>query len=466
MRRIAAILCVSLACVACQPRPVRSTPAPRGDALLFVYLQPLPREAGPLTIEVRSISALREDAPPVPLTLRIEAVDRAELERERLFATGSLPAGRYVGLALEIEQASLRDEEDHPALAVPAEPASIDVAFTVSRKRGIVVSLQLDHAASAADGFTFRPVFHAEIPGQLAAGLTALATSRALDAATIFDKSTGHVVGVVPLGRRPSGMALARERLRAYVAISGDDSIEVIDIVERTIIDRLRLDGGDAPVELALTPDGSTLLCVNAGSDSLSFIDADTLFEIDRIAVGNGPNSVLVDSSGQRAYVFNALGDSISVVDLPRRSVIAAIRSDAEPLRGQFSPDGSLLYVIHRLSPYLVVIDPATLESVNRVYVGAAAEALKIDSRTGWIYVARRGGGGVEIFDPASLLPIGILAVDGNVSYATIDGETNNMFLVLPQANGVRSLALAGQRTAAEVDVGGDPYWVTMMGER
>ncbi len=65
--------------------------------------------------------------------------------------------------------------------------------------------------------------------------------------------------------------------------------IEVIDLQSHTIINRIRMNTGDKPSEAALTPDGRTLLVVNGGSNTVSFIDPASNFETSRINVGNRP---------------------------------------------------------------------------------------------------------------------------------------------------------------------------------
>ena len=52
---------------------------------------------------------------------------------------------------------------------------------------------------------------------------------------------SGEVVGVVPTGRGPAGMALDALRRRAYVAISGEDTISAIGLLEYRLLQTLRL---------------------------------------------------------------------------------------------------------------------------------------------------------------------------------------------------------------------------------
>jgi YVTN family beta-propeller protein len=451
--------------LACQTLPVRTVPIAPGQSRLSVYLQALPGDARRLSFQIRSVSLVGEDGRVLPLTLHIDEVSDKTLDRERLLASASLPPGSYAGLELEIEAASVGRGADRTSLSIGPGAVRVDLPIHAGKRRGSTISLRFHPSDSLDEGLSFAPVFSGQIPVHPPGGVVALATSHATDSVILFDKISGRVVGIVPTGREPSGMVLARLQRRAYVAIAGDDSVEVIDIDEQSTIEKLRLQGGDAPRELALTPDGRTLLSANHGSNTVSFIDPDRLSEIDRVSVGNGPNSILVGPAGRRAYVFNSLGDSISVLDLPGRAVVGAIRTEAEPLRGQFSLEGDRIYVIHRGSPNMLVVDPATLTVQDRIHVRAGAQALKVDDRTGWIYVGSKFGG-IEVFEPDSFLPVGTIPTRGSVNYLTIDGDAGNLFCVLSRPAAVRSISIASQRTVTSIDAGKDPYQVTMMGER
>ena len=338
--------------------------------------------------------------------------------------------------------------------------------FAIARKKALVVTLTFRYRESLPGGIRFAPSFAAEVPGKLATGLIGLVTSRRANTVTLFDKITGKVFAVVPTGTSPAGVDLDPVLRRAYVAISGEDAVEAIDLLGADVISRGQLVIGDRPEELALTPDRKTLLSANNGSNTVSVVDAASLVETRRVQVGNGPQSILVDRAGRRAYVCNTLSNTISVLDLGTLAVIATVATEAGPVRGDFNRSGNRLYVLHKYSPYLGVFDPMTLSLVRRVYVGSGGMALKVDPRTDLIYLARRGTGEVAIYDPFSFLPVDSYRTEGDASYLTIDGEGNNLSIVLPGTNSVRTVRLIGKGTASETEVGEDPYWVTLMGER
>jgi YVTN family beta-propeller protein len=464
--RLAVLLLASLLFFACQARSSLLKPRLEEDGQVFVYLQPLGPEADRLTFRLEEVAAVRGDGSTVPATLHMKEIIGRDLKRDRLLASGNLPPGQYQGFLFRVSGATLQGEEGIAALPLADEKPMTSIPFTIARKKAQVVSLTFRYRESLPGGIRFTPSFAGEIPGKLATGLIGLVTSRGGNTVTVFDKVTGKVAAVVPTGTSPAGMVLNPPLRRAYVAISGDDAVETIDLLGTDVISRGPLTVGDRPEELALTPDRKTLLTANTGSNTVSVVDAASLVEKKRIQVGNGPQSILIDRAGRRAYVFNSLSNTVSVLDLGSLEVMATIATEAGPVRGEFNRAGNRLYVLHGVSPYLNVYDATTLSIVRRVYVGTGGTALKVDSRTDLIYLARRGTREIAIYDPFSFLPIDSNRTGEDASYLTIDGEGNNLCAVFPGSNGMRMIHLIGKGTASETEVGEDPFRVTLMGER
>ena len=242
--------------------------------------------------------------------------------------------------------------------------------------------------------------------------------------------------------------------------------MEIVDVRAGRIINRVKLNNGDSPQELALTPDKRLLLATDKGSDTVSVIDTSSMIERSRIPVGQGPVSIIMDSAGRRAYVFNSISNTISVIDVANSAVAATIATDSSPIRGQFSPAGDKLYVIQSASPYLTVLDVASLSVTNRIFVGLGLSGIKVDRNTGLIYVAKKNESRVFILDPALLIPLDYMQTASNVSFMAVDDENNNMFLLLPDEKAVQAARITGRQPLPEFDVLESPYFITMMGER
>jgi YVTN family beta-propeller protein len=464
--RPVALFLASLLLFACQAMPSLVKPRLEEEGLVVVYLHSLPQEADRLTFRLEGMSAVREDGTNVPLSLHIAEIRGKELKRDWFLASGELPPGQYLGFSLRVAGATLKGEEGEIALPVSDEKSMTSFPFSIVKKKAQVVSLKFRYRDSLPGGIRFAPSFDAEVPAKPPSGLIVLVSSRGANTATVFDKVTGRVAAVIPTGTSPAGIALDPVSQKAYVAISGEDAVETIDLLGADVIGRGQLAIGDRPEELALTPDRRTLLSANAGSSTVSVVDTASMVETRRIQVGNGPQSILVDRAGRRAYVFNTLSNTISVLDIGTGGVVATVATESGPVRGEFNRGGNRFYVLHKYSPYLAVYDPGTLSVVRRVYVGSGGTALKVDPRTDLIYLARQGTGEIAIYDPSSFLPIDSYRTREAVSHLTIDGERNYLYVVLPGSNKVRVIRLIGKGTEYEVEVGDDPYWVTSMGER
>jgi len=428
-----------------------------------------------------SLSALSEDGRVVPLILRLDEMRADRMSRERYLAAGRLPAGRYSGLVIEVDSATLRGEEGTSDLLTPAEPVPIQVPFTIARRQAVVLSLEFDYRASIEADFRFSPVFIAAPPPRPAPALLGLVSSRGADLVTLFDKVSGRVVGAVPTGREPAGLALDEEHGRAYVAVSGDDTVQAIDVLEYRLLARAELRGGDEPIDVALTPDGRTLLVANMGSSTVSFIDALTMVETDRITlqegmaqivnreggeIGQKPSQIIVDRVGQRAYVFNSASGGITVIDINGRAVAGTIATDPGPFRGDFNRQGDRLFVIHLPTPFVSIVDPMALSVAERIYVAAGLTAVMVNVETDRVYLANRQAGSLNIYEPLSLLPIDSIPIGSEISFTAIDDEGNNLYVVQPQRDEVQVLRIVGRKTIARVEVGDEPYDVVLSGER
>ena len=461
------MLIACLVLVGCQagllPPPARVRLDDEG--VVYLYLQPLAREAERLQFAIEGMSVRHRDGGEIPLAVALGELRSADARRQRLLAAGPLPAGEYSGFVLRTGKASLRGEEGASALLVPEAPTRIEFRFTVRRGEGSVVFLALKYAESVEAGFRFSPAFSVFSPERSAVGVMGFVLNGRSNDVTVFDKQSAQVVDVIATGRGPSGMALDQRTRRIYVAVSGDDGVEVIDIMSGRVADRIRLSPGDEPVALALAPDGATLLSANRGSNTVSIIDPGSRFERGRVPVGSGPRSITIDRTRRRAFVFNARSNTVSVVDIASGAGIRSIPTDPGPVRGHFNRRGDRLYVIHEMSAYVTVINPVSLTVVGRFPVRSGMEAIKVDPSTDFVYLAGRGEPTVGLHDPFSFAPVDLIATGGGVAHMATDSEANTLYLVIPDANRVLVIDRISKRTMGELDVGDGPAWISLMGE-
>jgi len=72
----------------------------------------------------------------------------------------------------------------------------------------------------------------------------------------------------------------------------------------------------------------------------------------------------------------------------------------------------------------------------------------------------------VQIYDPFAFLPVSTIQTGDETVFMTIDSEENTLFLVHPQTKRIGVFGLISRKKMTEIDVGDDPYCLTLMGER
>jgi YVTN family beta-propeller protein len=463
------IVLFCLIIVGCIPQGISSKyKAPLGtQGEVMLYLQPMPQEAGKLRFSIDEIFAVRDDGFEAPFSLFINDFKGADLKGiQKQLASAILPPGPYSGLSIRIKQAFIDTEDGDVALLVPDEPVTVDHGFDVERGQVASLFLSLKISGTKLDGVSFRPAFSLASSGRALINLIGYVTNSESNFITVFDKNTMQVVATISTGQGPGGMVLDQIRTRAYVAASRDNIIEVIDVFKGVIINRLRLNLRDRPIELALTPDGKTLLSVNNGSNTVSIIDALSMIEIARVNVGEGPTSAVIDPSGFRAFVLNSRSSTISVIDLTQRGLALTIGVESAPLRAAFSQAGDKLFVISSNTPNLAVVDMSRLTVSNSVFIGIGAASIKVDHQTGNIYVGKRLGGEITVIDPFALVFIDSIAVGGQTDFMTIDDQKRTLFAVLGDKNRLSKINLISKEISANIDVGQGAFFVVVMGER
>lgn len=465
IRALAALALLASGCVArTPPRPLLAQLETEGE--MAVYLMPAPQEERRISFTLARLVAIDASGAERPLELAARALDLGE-GTQRLVAFGRLPPGQYLGLSASFEQASLARDEGPAGLLLPELPTRIEAPFGVERGRSGLLQLKLSRARAADNEFAFAPVFSGaqRPPAHALSQLEGFCANTTGANVTAFDTQRRNAVAVLASGREPRGLAIDPAGRRLYVALAGQDQVQVIDLSNGEELRRLSLQPGDRPLELALAADG-TLLVVNAGTASVSFFDPGAGALLERVPVGEAPESVLVDRDGRRAWVFNRRSSSMTVIDLSSRSVVSTAATDPEPLRGQLNRRGNRLYVIHGGSPYVQVFSVPELVLQDRIYVGLGASALKVDSSTDLIYVGNADERRVQVFDPASSLPVDWIDLPEPPAYLTIDHAANALIAVLPNRGALWLVDLTSRRALGAIDVGLEPTRVTLEGER
>lgn len=210
---------------------------------------------------------------------------------------------------------------------------------------------------------------------------------------------------VIEVGSHPAHVVADRNG-RAYVALSAENAVAVVDLAGGTVIQRIGT--GAFPHGLRIGPDGRELYVANIDDGSVSVIALDALAEVARIPVGAGPVQVAFTPDGGEVYVSLRDENRVAVVDTSARQVIGKIDVGPSPIQLQVSPDGSRVFVANQgteavPNDTVSVIDTASASVVATIRTGLGAHGVAIAADGSAVFVTNSADDTVSVIDAATL---------------------------------------------------------------
>jgi YVTN family beta-propeller protein len=460
------VFCLGLGLgLGCQPKkPTCQAVAPLKElGEVYLYAEAFSLSARQLDVDFDAIRVEKADGTSFNLTT--SKIVGKSMARPRLLAWGRIPPGDYTGVLIKAKRAQIAGSDGPSDLLLTEAVSKRAISFSLRRRQAVVLYLKAD-LGKLLKGVKFTPLFDIRVESKGSTDIYGYVANSGSQTLTIFDSRTRRVVRVIPTGRTPRGLAIDRNSGRLYLALSGEDEVEVIDTAAGESVKRIRLRPGDRPEEVALSSDGGTLITVNRGSNTASFVDVRSGLEVKRTPTGEEPTGILVDRNGQRAYIFNRRSNDITVLDITNQATVATVSSEVEPLRGQVNREGTRLFVAHRASAYLLAYSLPDLAVVERVFVGLGMSSIKVDPNTDLVYVGMEGGEVVRVYDAASLVPVETVDVVAPVDEMTIGAEDNTMLFLARDKQSITFMDLTNRKIVGELKVGCSPYAVGLMKER
>jgi len=143
----------------------------------------------------------------------------------------------------------------------------------------------------------------------------------------------------------PIEMALSPDGRVIYVVCQDSDEVRVVDAQSNKVVGSVPV--GRLPRGIAQSVDGRQLFVTNAWSDTVSVIDVATLKVIRTLPTGYEPTGIVLDRSGTALYVANRLSGDISVIDVATGQEIKRLLAGRGASYLAPSPDGKWIYCTH-----------------------------------------------------------------------------------------------------------------------
>jgi YVTN family beta-propeller protein len=181
--------------------------------------------------------------------------------------------------------------------------------------------------------------------GALLAGTVAVASSMGQVCAQATDKGPLQLEAKIALGDvrgRIDHMAVDLKRQRLFVAELGNDTVGILDLLNRKVI--RRIPGLKEPQGVGYEPSTDMLYVANAGDGSVRLFEGSDYKAAGRIELGSDADNIRVDAAAKRIFVGYGSG-GLAVIDPPTRSKVGDISLKAHPEGFQIDPDTSQTFV-------------------------------------------------------------------------------------------------------------------------
>lgn len=151
---------------------------------------------------------------------------------------------------------------------------------------------------------------------------------------SVFGLPDGELIGQVPVGYGPEGLAVSPDGAEVWVGNRGEDTISVIDTAAMAVTHTL--EAGAFPARLAFTRDGARVLVSNVEDGSISVFDAETKENVKTIGLGieqqgRVVKSLIVHPTAPYALIGNIAANEVIVIDLETLEPVGRIATDVLP---------------------------------------------------------------------------------------------------------------------------------------
>ncbi|MDB5029368.1 bifunctional YncE family protein/alkaline phosphatase family protein [Mucilaginibacter sp.] len=123
----------------------------------------------------------------------------------------------------------------------------------------------------------------------------------------------------------PTGIELDDSRQILYVVTKENNSLYVIDLQTKKVLQQLPL--GAEGYTCMLSPDRNELYVSVWGGDKILIYDTNKNKFIDSVKVGDNPNDICLTHNGKYLFVANANDNTVSVIDIKKRKVLETLNA-------------------------------------------------------------------------------------------------------------------------------------------
>lgn len=254
----------------------------------------------------------------------------------------------------------------------------------------------------------------------------------------------------------PHHFCIDKENNKMYLPSSSNGILYVLDMTNDKIIDSSSIGGSLTQVALY----GEEIFIANEDSNSIYFMDKNTLDPIGMVSVDNMPHGFCFDLPRKKLYV--PCMDSITSIDIINKVIEKKMNIDFKAWHVQLDKYKNEIYV-STLDGKVVVIDEESLQTKQVYDEFLLPVQISFNYKDKKVYIADLGYKNIKILDYNQVKYIGNIDIDGVPQGLEISKDEKKLFVSDTQKNSVKVYDTATNRLIKEIKVGKEPTTIICM---
>ena len=203
---------------------------------------------------------------------------------------------------------------------------------------------------------------------------TLVVANKAGDTVSFIDLDSGREAARVAVGRAPHELAVSPDGRTVLVGEYGPESahgssVAILDLASASVVGRIDVGPNSRPHSVAFLPGGSRAVVTLQDSDALAVLDLASRAVVRTIATGGRESHMVrLSPDGRRAYVTSRLGEgTLSIIDLEGGSPTRVLETGAGAEGLAVTPDGREVWVLDREAGTISIVDTVRAVVVERI---------------------------------------------------------------------------------------------------
>lgn len=254
----------------------------------------------------------------------------------------------------------------------------------------------------------------------------------------------------------PHHFCIDKEKNKMYLPSYSNGILYVLDMNNNKIIDSSSIGGSLSQIAIF----NEEIFIANEDSNSIYFMDKNTLEPIGMICVDNMPHGFCFDITRKKLYV--PCIDSITCIDIINKTVESKIDIDFKSWHVQLDKYKKEIYV-STLDGKVVVIDEDTLDTKNVFDEFLLPVQISFNYKDKKVYIADLGYKNIKIIDYNLGKYIGNINIDGIPQGLEISPNEEKLFVSDTQNNSVKVYDTSTNKLIKNINVGKEPTTIICM---